>query len=108
MFAEVALQPLPFVIVTVYGPSTEATIVCVVSPELHKYEAAAGAESTTEPPAQNVVGPLAVTVATGAAFMVTVNGAEVAEQPSALVTVTVSVDVEVTVIDCVKAPFDQA
>jgi hypothetical protein len=47
-------------------------------------------------------------VATGAGFMVTVNGAEVAEQPFAFVTVTVSVCVDDTVTLCVKAPLDHA
>ena len=108
VLAEVAVQPLPSVMVTLYGPSTEATIVCVVSPEFHKYAAAVGAVRTTEPPAQNVVGPFAVTVATGAGFIVTVNGAEVAEQPSALVTVTVTVCVEASVTLCVNAPLDHA
>jgi hypothetical protein len=42
----------------------------------------------TEPPAQNVVGPPAVTVADGNGFTVMVVADEVALQPPALVTVT--------------------
>ena len=44
--------------------------------------------SVTLPPAQNVVGPLAVIVAVGSALTVTVIGEDVAMQPLALVTVT--------------------
>ena len=44
--------------------------------------------STTEPPAQNVVGPIAVIIGVGEAFTVTVIGLDVAEQPLALVTTT--------------------
>ena len=62
----------------------------------------------TEPPAQNVVAPPAVIVATGAGFIVTINGAEVAEQPSALVTVTVTLALADNVMLCVIAPLDQA
>jgi len=40
-------------------------------------------------------------------FEVTTNGAEVAEQPLAFVTVTVYVPAAETVIDCVVAPVDQ-
>ena len=85
-----------------------ATIDCVVSPELQRYEAATGAVSVTDPPAQNVEGPPEVTVATGAGFMVTANGAEVAEQPSEFVTVTVTLALADKVMLCVMAPLDQA
>ena len=62
----------------------------------------------TEPPAQNVVGPLAVIVgAVGSGFTVTEVDAD-AEQPFAFVTVTLYVPEEVTVMDCEVAPFDHA
>lgn len=108
MFADVAEQPLPSVIVTEYGPSAVAKIVCVVSPDDQRYDAAAGAESTTEPPLQKVVELLAEIVATGAGFIVTAKGAEVEEQPAEFVTVTVKDSVALTTIDWVIAPFDQA
>jgi hypothetical protein len=43
----------------------------------------------TLPPPQKVVGPPGVTVGDGAAFCVTVTGADVPVQPPALVAVTV-------------------
>ena len=46
-----------------------------------------GAESTTEPPVQNAVAPLADMVAVGAGFTVTTVPLEVVEQPP-LVTTT--------------------
>jgi hypothetical protein len=55
---------------------------------LHSHDVPALAVSVTLPPAQNVVGPPAEIVATGAGFTVTVTGALVAEQPFALNTVT--------------------
>jgi hypothetical protein len=61
---------------------------CVVAPFDQRYESPALAVSVTEPPLQNVVGPAAVIVASGAAVTVTVAGAEVVLQPLALVTVT--------------------
>jgi hypothetical protein len=48
----------------------------------------AGAESVTLPPSQNVVGPLAVTVASGALWTSTMTGSVVDEQPFAFVIVT--------------------
>lgn len=53
----------------------------------HKYDVPLDDVRTTEPPEQNVVLPLAVMVAV--ALTVTVVGAEVAEHPLLLVTVTV-------------------
>ena len=67
-----------------------------------------GAESVTEPPAQNVVGPEAVIEGVaGAAFTVTARGALVTLQPEAFVTATVYEPVVLTVIDCVVSPVDQ-
>jgi hypothetical protein len=65
-----------------------ALIDCVVAPFDHRYEEPAMAVSVTEPPAQNVVGPPAVTVAAGSAWTVTLVAALVALQPFAFVTVT--------------------
>jgi hypothetical protein len=65
-------------------------IVCVVSPPgSHKYPVETGADKSTEPPEQKVVGPLGViTGVAGAVFTVTVTGAEVAVHPEAFETVT--------------------
>ena len=64
--------------------------------------------STTEPPAQNVVEPLADIVGVaGVGFTVTISLAEAFELQPLLVTVTVKVPEAVTVMDCVVAPFDQ-
>lgn len=61
----------------------------------------------TEPPAQNVVGPLAVITGTGgSAFTITTTGEEV-EVHDPLETVTVYEPLVETVIDCVVAPVDQ-
>ena len=63
----------------------------------------------TEPPSQKDSGPLALIAGVaGSALTVTVVGADVAEQPFALVTVTLYAPEALTVIDCVVAPFDQA
>lgn len=70
--AEVRVHPAAFETVTVNEPDVVTVIVCVVAPFDHKYEVDAGAESVTEPPAQNVVGPPAVIVGmAGKAFTVT-------------------------------------
>ncbi len=63
-------------------------IACVVAPLLHNQDAPAEAVSVTEPPVQNVRGPLAVMFATGNGLTVTTVAAEVTEHPAALVTVT--------------------
>jgi archaellum component FlaF (FlaF/FlaG flagellin family) len=86
--AEVALQPLASVTVTLTLPLELAMIDAVVAPVDQRYEAPLDAVSVTLPPAQKLVGPLAVMLAIGAAFTVTDIGAPVAVQPSALVTVT--------------------
>ena len=59
-----------------------------MAPVDHRYELAALAVSVTLPPAQSVVGPLAVIVAVGNGLTVTDVGDDVAEHPLALVTVT--------------------
>jgi hypothetical protein len=57
-------------------------------------------------PAQKALGPLMIGVG-GRGFAVTANGADVAEQPLASVTVTVYVPAAETTIDCVVSPLDQ-
>jgi hypothetical protein len=84
-----------------------ALIDCVVAPVDHRYDEPALAVSVTDPPAQNVVGPPAVTVATGSGFTVTVTGEPWDEQPFAFVTETEYWPAWETVIDCVVAPVDQ-
>jgi hypothetical protein len=86
--ADVSLQ-LPFVTCTVYVPLDVTTIDDVVAPLDQRYEPLPPAVRVTLPPAQNVVGPLGVIVATGVAFTVTVVAADVALQPLPSVTVTV-------------------
>ena len=105
--ADVALQPLAFVTVTVYAPLAVALIDCVVAPVDHRYVKPAGAVSATLPPAQNVVGPPAVMVGAGFAFTVTTVAAEVPLQPVASVTVTLYEPDALTAIDCVVAPVLQ-
>ena len=106
--ADVALQPLAFVTVTLYEPEAVTSIDCVVAPFDQRYPLDAGAVSVTEPPAQKVVGPPAViTGVDGFALTVTVVDAEVALQPLAFVTVTLYEPDVVTLIACVVAPFDQ-
>src|SRR6266850_6055029 len=81
---------------------------CVVAPFDQAYDAPLLAVSTTEPPAQNVVGPPAVIAGAGGfAFMVTVVGAEVALQPYEFDSVTLYEPDCVTTIDCVVSPVDQ-
>ncbi len=69
-------------------PEELAVIDCVVAPFDQRYAEPADAVSVTETPEQNVVGPDAVTVATGLSLTVTDVAALVALQPAALVTVT--------------------
>jgi hypothetical protein len=64
------------------------TIDDVVAPVDQRYELPLDAVSVTLPPAQKVVGPPAVMLAVGLAFAVTTVGEDVAQQPFALVTVT--------------------
>ena len=74
--ADVALQPLAFVICTVYEPAMVTLIDCVVAPFDQRYELPALEVRVTLLPWQKVVAPLGVIVgAAGAAFTVTVVGA---------------------------------
>ena len=84
----------------------DTAIDCVVAPVDHAFPVDDDDVRVIVLPAQNEAGPLIVGV-TGAALAVTANGAEVAEQPPASVTVTVNVPAADTVIDCVVAPVDQ-
>src|SRR5687768_16912061 len=68
----------------------------------------AGALRVTLPPAQKVVEPEGVMVASGGAFTVTTVGAEVAEQRFASTMVTEYAPLFVATIDGEVAPFDQA
>ncbi len=86
--ALVALQPFAFVTVTLKLPPALTAIDCVAAPFDQRYEEPLLAVSITLPPAQNVVGPPAVIVATGFVLTVTAVDALVALQPSAFVTVT--------------------
>ena len=70
----------------------------MVAPLLHNHDVPALAVKFTVPPAQNVVAPPAVIVAVGNAFTVTVVNADVAEQPLALLTVTLNDPLLVTAI----------
>ena len=78
--AEVALQPSAFVTVTQYSPAVVTAIDRVVAPFDQRYEADSVAVSVTEPPSQNVVGPLGVITAVAGARTVTAVGADVALQ----------------------------
>ena len=87
---EVAEQPEPFVTVTLYEPEVFTTMDCEVAPVDHVLPVAEEEVNVTEPPEQNVVGPLAEMVGVaGLAFTVTTVDEEVAEQPEPFVTVTV-------------------
>ena len=85
--AEVALQPLTSVTVTVNEPAAETVIDCVVARLDQRFPVKEEEVSVIVAPGQKDVGPLMVGVA-GTGFAVTANGADIAEQPLALVTVT--------------------
>ena len=104
--AEVAEQPLALVTVTVYKPAVETTIDCVVAPVDQRFPVVDEEVRVIELPGQKLLGPLMIGVA-GAGFTVTLNGMVVAEQPLALVTVSVYPPAAETLIDCVVAPVDQ-
>src|SRR3989344_3598350 len=79
---------------------------CVVSPVDQKLSIDDDEVKITEPPSQNVVGPLAVMVGTeGNAFTVIPIGEETAEHKP-LSTVTEYEPEAKTVIDCVISPVD--
>ena len=70
-------------------PAVVTVIDWVVSPVDHKFPLEAEEVNTTDPPAQNVVGPPAVITGTeGIGLTVTVVGADVDVQPKPLLTVT--------------------
>jgi archaellum component FlaF (FlaF/FlaG flagellin family) len=78
----------------------------VVAPVDQRFPVADDEVNVTEPPGQNELPPLMVGVA-AAGLADTTKGAELAEQPPALVAVTAKVPAADTVIDCVVAPVDQ-
>lgn len=85
------VQPLAVVMVTIYVPAVEGVMAAVVAPVLHIYDTAAGlplAVSTTEPPAQKVVGPPGVIVVVGLALTVTATAVPDPVQPAPVLTVT--------------------
>ena len=85
---------------TVNVPEVETVIDCVVSPVDQRLLLADEEVSTTEPPAQKVVEPLAEIVGVaGVGFTVTISLAETLELHPPLVTVTVNVPEAVTVMD---------
>jgi len=106
MAADVALQPLALVTVTVYEPAADTVIDCVVAPVDQTFPVVEEEVSVIVLPVQKDAGPVMVGVA-GGAFAVTANAVEIAEQPLALVTVTEYDPAAETVIDCVTAPVDQ-
>ena len=70
--AEVAEQPFPSVVVTVYVPVDVTVIVCVVAVVDQTFPFAVLDVKSTEPPVQNDVAPFAEIVGvTGVAFIVT-------------------------------------
>ena len=85
--ADVALQPLALVTVTVKEPAAETEIDCVVAPVDQRFPVADDEVSVMLAPGQKAEGPLIVGVA-AAGLTVTANAGDVAEQPPASVTVT--------------------
>jgi hypothetical protein len=86
--AEVAEQPLASVTLTENEPAAVTVIDCVVAPVDQRLPVAEEDVSVIVAPAQNELGPVMVGVA-GRGLTVTAKAAEVAEQPLALVAVTV-------------------
>ena len=107
VFEEVAWHK-PFPTVTEYTPEAVTVMDCVVAPVDQRLSVADEEVKVTEPPSQNVVGPLAVMVGvTGVGFTVTISLLEFPDEQPLIMTSTVN-DPEVeTVMDCVVAPFDQ-
>ncbi len=101
----VSVQPLELVTVTVYEPLVVTDIAEVVAEVDHRYPVPPEAVSITEPPWQKVVGPPAVMTADGSGFTVTA-ALSVSAQPPELVTVTVYVPSEITLILAVVAVVD--
>jgi hypothetical protein len=102
--ADVAVQPLASVTVTVYVPPAVTVIDCVVAPVDQRFPLTAEDVSVMLLPGTTEEGPLMTGVATP--FAVTTFAADVAV-PNALLTVTVYEPGAVIVIDCVVAPVDQ-
>ena len=79
---------------------------CVAAPVDQVFPVADEEVKVTEPPAQKVVGPLAVIVGVGGSgFTVTVTGKDITPH-NPVETLTVNVPPAVTVMDCVVAPVD--
>jgi hypothetical protein len=93
--AETPIHPLASVTVTVKLPLALTLIICVLAELLHAYVPVGVACKSTEPPAQNTVGPRGVMTGTGFGFTVTVT-VVVAEHPSSEKPVTVYVVDELT------------
>lgn len=95
---------------TVKVPDAVTVMDCVVAPFDQSQPSALLAVSTTLPPGQNDVGPLAVMAgAAGTGLTDTVTGADCGDaHPPALTACTVKVPGAVTVMDCVVAPLDQS
>jgi hypothetical protein len=84
------VHPLISMTATWKLPELVSVIDCVVCPEDHTLSVAEEEVSVTLPPAQNVVGPLAVIVGVGiVAFTVTVCAAEAPEEQPPVITCTV-------------------
>ena len=86
--ADVAEQPDAFVTVTVYEPAADTMMDCVVAPVDQTLPVVDEEVRVMVLPGQTNVGPLMVGV-TAPEAAATTKGAEVAEQPAALVTLTV-------------------
>ena len=102
---DTADPPEAAVTVTVYVPDEPVVMDCVVAPVFHRYAVPLFADSVTELPWQNDVDPEGVIVATGVVeFTETFTGADVLEQPLALVTLTVYDPAVLTEIEDVVCP----
>ena len=99
---DVEEHPLLFVTETVKTPVLVTVMLCEAALLLQLLPLEALEVSTTLPPWQKVVGPPALIEAVGFEFTVTVTGDEVPPHP--LLSVTVYVPDEVTVMLCVVAP----
>ena len=89
-------------------PEVVTVIDCVVSLVDQRFPVEEDDVNTTEPPAQNLVGPLGVIVGTaGKAYTVTTVAKELPEEHPAKICSTVYEPLLVTVIDCVVSPVDQ-
>jgi hypothetical protein len=87
-------------------PFAVTSIVCVIAPLDHKYESATLDVKVIVSPSHAEVA-VELIVGTGELLTLTFTEFEVDEQPSLLVTVTVYVPDEVTLMSCVCRAFDQ-